>query len=543
MKAKRNYFTVAVCTVYIAAILAFAASLIFEYSGGTKRAQERFTSLTKDLSRNLKENDTGSAEFSRAILESLGNVSDIAAIQVSSDGKLLFSYPVSIDENKTASSPLIKQLSTSVKGGENSAVLTAALYTLKPSSIYYKGRVAFLVILAATLAAALNLIIVSKKDTDGDGQEDTDAEKDGAEDYFFEEEMPDYEKVARKETDAKEDATVYENGAEEEAAVSERTDAEESAVTRNNAEEEAAVTENDAKEEAAVTRNDVAEVAAVAEVTAAEDTAVSEVTAGNNAVAEENSYGTEIDSDKTLDFEDQTDIEETIPSVQEKEPVLENGQNAGEEEGAAAEDESATEEIRKKPSLAENNAAPVGLFDEKTGFGWEQYMPTRLDSELIRAASSEQDLALFTVRIPGIDWTTPEGKETASIIKDWVKFNDLVFDYGSDGFTAIFQNQNTDAALAEAEKTHTEIVSVLKRANSSAETPFVGISTRSLRLISGKRLFNESEQALFHAMEDKDSPIVAFRVNPDKYRSYLAGEASKLKERTQDSDESVVTLV
>lgn len=498
MKAKRNYFTVAVCTVYIAAVLAFAASLIFEYSGGTKRAQERFTSLTKDLSRNLKENDIGSAEFSRAILESLGNVSDIAAIQVSSDGKLLFSYPVSIDENKTASSPLIKQLSTSVKGGENSAVLTAALYTLKPSSIYYKGRVAFLVILAATLAAALNLIIVSKKDTDGDGQEDTDAEKDGAEDYFFEEEMPDYEKVARKETDAKEDATVY---------------------------------ENDAEEEAAVTENDTAE-----------DTVVSEVTAGNNAVAEENSYGTEIDSDKTLDFEDQTDIEETIPSVQEKEPVLENGQNAGEEEGAAAEDASFAEEIHEEPSLAENNAAPVGLFDEKTGFGWEQYMPTRLDSELIRAASSEQDLALFTVRIPGIDWTTPEGKETASIIKDWVKFNDLVFDYGSDGFTAIFQNQNTDAALAEAEKTHTEIVSVLKRANSSAETPFVGISTRSLRLISGKRLFNESEQALFHAMEDKDSPIVAFRVNPDKYRSYLAGEASKLKERTQDSDESVVTL-
>lgn len=520
MKAKRNYFTVAVCTVYIAAVLAFAASLIFEYSGGTKRAQERFTSLTKDLSRNLKENDTGSAEFSRAILESLGNVSDIAAIQVSSDGKLLFSYPVSIDENKTASSPLIKQLSTSVKGGENSAVLTAALYTLKPSSIYYKGRVAFLVILAATLAAALNLIIVSKKDTDGDGQEDTDAEKDGTEDYFFEEEMPDYEKVARKETDAKEDATVSGNDAEEEAAVTERTDAEESAVTRN----------------------DVAEVAAVAEVTAAEDTAVSEVTAGNNAVAEENSYGTEIDSDKTLDFEDQTDIEETIPSVQEKEPVLENGQNAGEEEGAAAEDASFAEEIHEEPSLAENNAAPVGLFDEKTGFGWEQYMPTRLDSELIRAASSEQDLALFTVRIPGIDWTTPEGKETASIIKDWVKFNDLVFDYGSDGFTAIFQNQNTDAALAEAEKTHTEIVSVLKRANSSTETPFVGISTRSLRLISGKRLFNESEQALFHAMEDKDSPIVAFRVNPDKYRSYLAGEASKLKERTQDSGESVVTL-
>ena len=42
-------------------------------------------------------------------------------------------------------------------------------------------------------------------------------------------------------------------------------------------------------------------------------------------------------------------------------------------------------------------------------------------------------------------------------------------------------------------------------------------------------LANESEQALEHALEDKESPIVAFKVNPEKYRNYLASEAAKLK--------------
>ncbi|MBP5748809.1 MAG: hypothetical protein J6W63_10655, partial [Treponema sp.] len=176
---------------------------------------------------------------------------------------------------------------------------------------------------------------------------------------------------------------------------------------------------------------------------------------------------------------------------------------------------------------AESNR-PQGLFSPTTGFGWEAYMIPRLDSELVRAASDEKDLALVTIRIKDIDWNTDAAKKIAEIILQFVKFKDLAFEYKKDGCTAIFQNMNIDKALKAAEELHTQIVTELSKSSLYNQTA-IGISSRSLRLISGARLANESEQALEHALEDKESPIVAFKVNPEKYRNYLASEAAKLQ--------------
>ena len=54
--------------------------------------------------------------------------------------------------------------------------------------------------------------------------------------------------------------------------------------------------------------------------------------------------------------------------------------------------------------------------------------------------------------------------------------------------------------------------------------PLIGISSRSLRLISAERLKTEAEQAVEHAATDNESPIVAFRVNPEKYRKFITEE-------------------
>ena len=50
----------------------------------------------------------------------------------------------------------------------------------------------------------------------------------------------------------------------------------------------------------------------------------------------------------------------------------------------------------------------------------------------------------------------------------------------------------------------------------------IWISSRSFRLIPGKRLITEAEEALSRAMDDQETAIVAFRVNPEKYRQYIA---------------------
>ncbi|MFC2420823.1 MAG: hypothetical protein ACFNOL_07120, partial [Treponema maltophilum] len=94
---------------------------------------------------------------------------------------------------------------------------------------------------------------------------------------------------------------------------------------------------------------------------------------------------------------------------------------------------------------------PTGLFSPTTGVGWESYMETRLDSELVRAASSEQDLALVLLRIKGLENNTLMMKRIAAVLLDFFKFRDFVFEYKKDGFAGILLNINLDQAMVLAE--------------------------------------------------------------------------------------------
>ena len=51
---------------------------------------------------------------------------------------------------------------------------------------------------------------------------------------------------------------------------------------------------------------------------------------------------------------------------------------------------------------------------------------------------------------------------------------------------------------------------------------FIGISSRSIRMLSAERLIKEAKEALNHAIEAKDeSPIIGFHVDVEKYREYI----------------------
>lgn len=164
-----------------------------------------------------------------------------------------------------------------------------------------------------------------------------------------------------------------------------------------------------------------------------------------------------------------------------------------------------------------------GLFSPTSGFGWESYLSQRLESELVRAASSEQDLALVIVRIPGITSEYGFYSKICAAILETFQYKDFIFEYKDDGFAAIVQDKDVDGAMQSAEKLYSSLIDILKEEKQTAK-PVIGISSRSLRLISVDRLKTEAEQALFHASEDENSPIVAFRVNPEKYRKYISGQ-------------------
>lgn len=179
------------------------------------------------------------------------------------------------------------------------------------------------------------------------------------------------------------------------------------------------------------------------------------------------------------------------------------------------------EQEQKQPATSTPQISSI------TGFSLESGLVDVLDAELQQAASNEQDLSLFMIRIPCIDWKSEHVSEICSLIMETFKPNDLVFEYKQDGCAAIMRDFTIEQALSVADTLHIQITALLAKYGFDPLLG-IGISTRSFRLISGKRLFTEAEQALLHALEDKSSPVVAFRVNPEKYRQYLAEENKPL---------------
>ncbi|HBD67994.1 MAG TPA: hypothetical protein DC014_01815, partial [Treponema sp.] len=173
----------------------------------------------------------------------------------------------------------------------------------------------------------------------------------------------------------------------------------------------------------------------------------------------------------------------------------------------------------------EQTSSENGLFSPATGFGWQAYMKPRLESELERAAAADLDLTLMTVHVPGLVTDNPAKKELLEAIRETAGFNDLVFENGNDG-CCIIMGFDIDTALKRAEMLYDKLERELAFENLTCK-PAIGLSSRSLRLISAERLANESEQALKHAMKEEGKQIIAFRVNPDKYRNFLAGEVQK----------------
>jgi hypothetical protein len=167
-----------------------------------------------------------------------------------------------------------------------------------------------------------------------------------------------------------------------------------------------------------------------------------------------------------------------------------------------------------------------GLFSPLSGLGWESYLADRLEAEISRSASFEQDLSFLLISFEGTAPEKPEYRATAAAIAEFFSFKDLAFERGPDGFAVILPNIDADHALRMAD----EFLKKLSTKLAATRDPldylpvFMGISSRSGRLVDSTRIGREAEAALKKAREEQDSHIVAFKPDPDKYRLYLASK-------------------
>jgi GGDEF domain-containing protein len=197
-------------------------------------------------------------------------------------------------------------------------------------------------------------------------------------------------------------------------------------------------------------------------------------------------------------------------------------------EGSDLSEENATEfafqdslPVEEGSNAEQNVAKPEGLFSPVTGIGWQQYLSERLDSELVRAASSEQDLSLIVIRISGLLHTDLLSRKVAQVLLDTFKFKDMVFEFGDNGFAGILQNVNLDQAMKIADVLYAGIDSLLMEMSHEGQIT-VGITTRTARLLPASRMIEEALSAARKAEEEPSLPIVAFRANPEKYRDFVA---------------------
>lgn len=552
MKTKRNIlFTTLILIIYIITVLVYAISLFTEYRTGPERTDFRISELVRETRQNAQTNMPGSDSFNSTLIRSMGNVADLAGLQVLKDGKLIFSYPKDLSESNAGRSSFVRVKSEKFKGKDSSELtMTAAVYMVTPDSFAKKGIIAFSVILLTTVAAIIHLVMLYRSDNQSQTQSENDnyqmdddakavknsAKKQNKSTNFTigsaftdERKSDDLKEPDEKEFTADpvepssddegpiDDVTVY----EEPPLDSDETVADEIADEQNQADESADDSYEDDSYELPVIGSNLTQ---------------EEYQALTKDLIDEPSIETEPNFEETNDEPPQPQY--SLPAENTPARIFTDGLSQRKPEKVTP----PTNYLKPLPSLPEKKEEepllkpvagtrpmPEGLFSPETGFGWEEYMMPRLDSELMKSASSDQDISLFMLNIPKFDWTSDAGQEIISIIEKTFQFKDLIFEYGESGCSAIMQNMNIREALKTAENLHTDIISTLAK-RSIYRIVNIGISSRSLRLISGKRLANEAEQALLHAMNEKNTPIVAFKVNPEKYRKYISREVAKLEE-------------
>ena len=168
-------------------------------------------------------------------------------------------------------------------------------------------------------------------------------------------------------------------------------------------------------------------------------------------------------------------------------------------------------------STNETSEINKNIYSEITGISKEISLATKLENDLVHATSSEQDLSLFIVKIPGLLYSNEETKQIVNILLQQFLYRDTIFEFENDGFAVIKSDMTIEAAEEKADLIYKNIQEL------HLEIPaFIGISSRSIRMLSADRLIKEAKEALNHAIEAKDeSPIIGFHVDVEKYREYI----------------------
>ena len=482
------FYTIFASAVFAFAIAFFGVNIYKEYSQGQSRANQRYNTLISDI-KTYNSIDKEISENSLSNIKSvLKDFNDFSFIQINLNDSEILKYPKDASADLTVSN-LTKTFSSSFNTQNGQFEILCNMYLLRPSSIYYYAKISFIIILIVTIITIILIFYINSQEkqlsTGNFSESDTDFSNENDEDEIESE------------------LQIAENFSD--------------STTKNSLSKNSQDSENsddlEINEESDSNDNNLSSQSEHSDITL------------ENHIETENNSETETNSKIETELE-QNDSEHSDKPSEDKKDEDNQDENENKvsvslpdyETPVTIENLEEKEKHEDEESAVSDNAegSPSGLFNPITGLGWESYLDTRLENEINRAISSEIDISVFIINIPDMERNSEESKKVSDYLTLQFQFKDLLFEYKNDSIVAIKISMNLDDALNFADKIHAEISQIIEQKDC-----YIGISTRSIRIVSGERLLNEAWAAVEHAKQEEDSPIIAFRVDAERYRQFL----------------------
>ncbi|MDY5917357.1 MAG: hypothetical protein SPJ55_02975 [Treponema sp.] len=469
------FYTVFASAIFAFAIAFFGVNIYKEYSQGQARANQRYNTLITDI-KAYNSIDKNISETSLSNIKSvLKDFNDFSFIQIKLNDSEILKYPKDVSAELTVSN-LTKTFSSNFNTQNGQFEILCNLYLLRPSSIYYYAKISFIIILIVTLITIILIFYINSQEKQFSAKVSSEADSEFLNENDFDSELQLDENLSGSSSEV---------------------------------------------ETSSIQQNSVNSI---------------DLDIDLSSESEQNKNSFDEDSEQIFDLENNTEMDTEIQQTDSEYSALtpedrnnENYQTENEEKEIPASlpdyespviiessDVKQNNDAENAPASDSSESNPSGLFNPVTGLGWESYLDTRLENEINRAISSEIDISVFIINIPNLERESEESKKVSEYLSLQFQFKDLLFEYKNDCIVAIKISMNLDDALNFADKIHAEIMQIINQ-----KECYIGISTRSIRIVSSERLLNEAWAALEHAKQEEDSPIIAFRVDADKYRQFL----------------------
>lgn len=509
-------YSIIISLILVFAISLFGYNIYTDYKKGNIAADNRFERMSLSIKQIPDSVKLNSRDFENSILRAINGIENYSSLSIEINDQPYINYPTEKDMQQGSSKLIVNKYKTFDLHG-NKITITANLYVLTPAVINHDVKISFAIILFVTVLTLFLIMLdalLGKNSKMKSKPEDSiyvEPETDEAEN----------EKIIKAINEAKKSDDELDEIEKKEAVIEEKEmSVSEVAIDEKNEEIEAESALPDSLSDSLsdplsdplfenIELNDNEE-----EQTSTDEsfltTDESILTTDENQIIipkfEENGHDYKITTIEEPVEEEKISEEIEASEINEYKTQLENDEVLP----------LPSDEIKPMNIEVENNS-PAGLFSPVTGFGWESYLNTRLDNELNRATASESDLSLFIIKIKEVSRESDITKKICGYLTTQFQFKDMIFEFREDSYVALKIGTSIDDAISFANKLLLDIDNILNGFGKC----YIGISTRSVRMVNAERLVNEAEQALKHAEQEADSPIIAFRVDADKYRKFL----------------------